>query len=139
MRIRGQGRVAKMLNVYRSKRVRQRFDPVTTNKKGTGKGVAIHLYSFSGNSSLYDQILSIRSFLHHVGVPEKWTIFSDGTLTDKNCKLLQEFDFVLVRREAEKWAGLSWMEKKFRCYSSVMIKKTSIFLDSDILFFPGLT
>lgn len=141
-RLPGISRVNKKLNIYRSKKCREVFDSYL--EKYTlllnSKRISLVLYSFSGLSTYQDQMLSLISFLNNVGIPKSWIIFSDGSYSEDHIRKLKKFPFVEVKKYNvfdNNHEEISWMEKKFRAYSSVVINGTSIFLDSDILFHNG--
>lgn len=100
-----------------------------------------HVVSFSGEKFLNDQLYSILSFYWNVGLPFKWTIFDDGTYTDKSILLLNkipnlkfikyEKGNIPLKYPVEKYPSL----KKIFLYRTVEIDKTTIFVDSDVLFF----
>ena len=109
----------------------------------------IDLFSLSGKASSPDQILSIFSFLYYVGMPRKWTIYTDKTYSDEDKKFINSlFPFCEI---------LDWDDKKpidniiyecdmqyfFAKKISAIInhpkKKTSIYVDSDVIFYSKFT
>ena len=107
------------------------------------KRVPFHLVSFSGHRFLADQVYSILSFYNNVDLPESWTVFDDGTYTDKEIELLQKIPGLSVIRhfEMEEYGDLPVAKfptlKKIILYKSVKITGlTTIFVDSDVLFYP---
>lgn len=123
------------------------------------KAIAMEVASFSSYNDYAEQILSILSFIRYVGVPEKWTLYSDGSHTkDQIEKLENSFNFLKVNQ------GLNWNEikslkslckvelepyeeylmdyakkfplgKKLFYYLNHSIVKPTLFIDSDILFY----
>lgn len=47
------------------------------------------VYSYSGESALPEQVLSIRSFLRNAGCPKSFTVVSDGTYSERSINLLK--------------------------------------------------
>ncbi|WP_138498489.1 hypothetical protein [Nostoc sp. PA-18-2419] len=111
--------------------------------------VPISVYALSCERDLPEQVASIRSFIHHVGVPDTFTVVSDGSYTDSSCNLLCRIhpcvQVVLLRNFVRTdlpqcvvdYAQLHPMGKKLSALMSIPINGTTIYTDSDILFFPG--
>src|SRR5438552_9286839 len=51
-----------------------------------------YVFSYSGESTLPEQVASIRSFLAHVGRPKQFTVVSDGSYTTSTVALLCKID-----------------------------------------------
>lgn len=149
MKIRGVGRLNKKLNQFKGSRAKSIFDKrldenfFRSNSKIGNCSIDCTLYSFSGNSQFSDQILCIQSFLKNVGVPKEWVIYSDGTHTKEQLNFFRFYHFIRVQR----WDDVShvallardckvWQLQKYYCYSGTKISGQSIFLDSDVVFFP---
>src|SRR5690606_5936738 len=98
------------------------------------------------------------SFLRYVGTPVSWTIYSDGTHTTEQIKLLKSgFEFVVVVEEdwgnpgsvkaIQKKSLLPYKDclmdfakenifgKKLFYYLNHEIKQPTLFLDADIMFY----
>jgi hypothetical protein len=56
---------------------------------GSGPSVALHVFSFSSEHDLPEQVASLRSFLANVGTPAEFTIVSDGTHSEARVALLR--------------------------------------------------
>ncbi|MBP0016335.1 MAG: hypothetical protein J7647_02110 [Cyanobacteria bacterium SBLK] len=107
------------------------------------------VYALSCPRDLPEQVASIRSFLSSVGIPEQFTIISDGYST-KECELLekihpcvavislQEFTRGLPQKIYD-YAAINPMGKKLAAILSIPCDRVSIYTDSDILFFPQAT
>ena len=54
------------------------------------KRVPVSVYSFSCEHLLPEQISSIRSFIQHVGVPESFTVLSDGSYSASSALILKQ-------------------------------------------------
>jgi hypothetical protein len=113
------------------------------------KKVSTHVYCLSCERDLPEQVASIRSFLRHVGIPDQFTVISDGSYTEKSCELLCQIHSCVEILPIEKlignclpkciyeYASQQAMGKKLAALLSLPIQKTTIYTDSDILFFPG--
>ena len=109
--------------------------------KSNGLKLPLHLVSFSGEKFLNDQLYSILSFYWNVGLPLKWTIFDDGSYTAKSIELLNRIpnlEFIHYDKQdippgypVEQYPPL----KKIFLYRTIEIDQTTIFVDSDVLFF----
>ena len=109
----------------------------------------VHVHSICGAQEFYQQILSILSFLRHTGIPETWAIASDGSLTAAMEKTLKELHPVIQivpwtnfitdqnRTVVEWYSRKSPMGKKLAVVTGLCATQTSVYVDSDILFFPG--
>jgi hypothetical protein len=114
----------------------------------------VHVYSISCERDLPEQVASIRSFIRYVGVPEEFTVISDGSYTEESKRLLCRINPCvkvvgwgeMIRRDvpecvldfayhadlSDRWGGM-----KLAVELSLPVDKTTIYADSDILFFPG--
>ncbi|HRO41262.1 MAG TPA: hypothetical protein PL009_00405 [Flavipsychrobacter sp.] len=145
----GQGKLNKFYNNRKAKRSKESFykfllQDISPNlDKPT---VDITLACFSGQGETSDQMLSIYSFVKNVGVPRSWKIISDGNHIEETRKFFKRFPFV----EFTEWSNEiapeyrelisecpTWQVKKLFTFCSLKISSTTIFLDSDILFFPN--
>jgi len=105
----------------------------------------IELVSYSGSKYFLDQLLSIFSFYYNYGIPEKWIIFSDGTYTNEEVDIfksiknveIKHFDFgflpLSITSQFDKFPTL----KKLYIFSNINIISTTIFIDSDIIFYQS--
>ena len=111
--------------------------------------VPLNVYALSCERDLPEQVASIRSFLSNVGVPNKFTVISDGSYTDETSDLLQRIHPCVEVRAINKflkrdlpqcvsdYAQIHPMGKKLSALMSIPIDSPTIYTDSDILFFPG--
>lgn len=107
--------------------------------------VNVDLFSFSGKSAFADQVLSVLSFLYYVGIPTKWTIYSDKTYDQQDTDaFLALFPFC----EIKEWDAIGpidrlvrecndhyFLAKKINVVLNHPKKATSIYADSDIVFY----
>jgi hypothetical protein len=118
--------------------------PISQTKK-----ISANVYSMSCERDLPEQVASIRSFIRYVGVPDRFTIISDGSYSEVSCKLLCQIhpcvEVLLIEnlignnlpKCVYEYASQQAMGKKLAVLLSLPILKTTIYTDSDILFFPG--
>lgn len=137
MKIPGKGRLIKNLNINKASfikgKLQNQLTKIFPQDFSQIKDVSIELVSFSGNKALLDQLLSISSFIYSVGIPTKWTIYSDGSYTKDDIQLLTKWPFLEI---IEKNQNASWQLNKFFAFAQhVTSGATTIYLDSDILFF----
>ena len=119
--------------------------------------IDMDVVSFSSNRDFYDQLLSILSFVRYVGMPNSWTLYSDGTHTIEQVGILEELAFVQVRKtdwqngEALRAACKPKLQpyadaltdyamkyplgKKLYVYLNHAVNRPALFLDADILFY----
>lgn len=118
--------------------------PIKQNRKAP-----INVYSLSCERDLPEQVVSIRSFIRHVGIPDTFTVISDGSYTDDSCRLLRRIhpcvEVVplkeLLRNDlpqcVSEYAQQHVMGRKLSALMSIPVNGPTIYTDSDILFFPG--
>jgi hypothetical protein len=104
--------------------------------------------AYSGETTLPEQVASIRSFLTHAGRPRQFTVVSDGSYTSASIQLLERIDrCVRVQRIAPSLPPR--LPEKVRSYltshftgrqlASIMSLSgngPTLYTDSDVLFFP---
>jgi hypothetical protein len=101
----GQGGLTKKLTTAIGKSNRAKFLkqidsnlPNLLKKINQKKSIEMEVASFSSCNDYSEQLLSILSFLRYVGIPVKWTIYSDGSHTQKQIDhVLGNFDFVIFK------------------------------------------
>lgn len=108
--------------------------------------VDINVVSFSGNKAFQDQLLSIASFYLNVGRPSNWTIYNDGSYND-----LQISKFLSIKNISLKNANSLPSNfdqkiltqyptlKKVDVFFEHTVNSTTIFTDSDILFYQSFS
>lgn len=146
--IKGQGKLNKWYNDRKARKYKHGFyeflrrnQPPDLNRPA----VDLTLVCFSGQGETSDQMLSIYSFLKNVGVPHKWKIISDGNHIPETRQFFKRFPFVEFTEWQDELApeyrnlvpeNPGWQVKKLLTFCSLKVSGTTIFLDSDILFFP---
>ncbi len=111
--------------------------------------VPLSIYALSCERDLPEQVASIRSFIRYVGIPDTFTVVSDGSYTDSSCNLLRRIhpcvQVILLQNFLRTdlpqcvldYARLHPMGRKLSALMSIPVNGTTIYTDSDILFFPG--
>ena len=111
--------------------------------------VGFDVFAYSGENSLPEQVASIRSFLKYVGRPNRFTIVSDGTLSDRSCDILTSIDPVISVSDFAQWVPqdlpanvYSYLTthptgKQLALIISLPVEAPTLYVDSDVLFFPA--
>ncbi len=110
--------------------------------------IALEVFAYSGEAALPEQTASIRSFLRCAGRPTRFTVVSDGSYTARSIELLHSIDPVVNVQECP--PPRSDLAETFRNYlaehptgkqlaliMSLPINGPTLYVDSDVLFFPG--
>ena len=132
-----------MREIYRaflSTIVRRKIEPA--------RQIPIDVFSYSGESSLPEQVASIRSFLECAGRPASFTVMSDGTYSKASLDLLRQVDPVVsIADPSPVSLGLpprfsSYLRthptgKQLALIMSLPRDRPALYIDSDVMFFPG--
>lgn len=114
-----------------------------------GNELPFNVFSYSGESTLPEQVASIRSFLKCVGRPKKFTVVSDGTLSDRSSGLLKSLDSAISITAAASWVPKELPTKiypyltthstgkQLALIMSLPVDGPTLYIDSDVLFFAG--
>jgi hypothetical protein len=109
----------------------------------------LEVFSYSGEAALPEQVASIRSFLRHVGRPIRFTVVSDGSYSQASRRCLKRLDPCLVVSDASEWLPKGLPDeiypylkthptgRQLALIMSLPADAPVVYLDSDILFFPG--
>jgi len=115
------------------------------------RDLSFEVFSYSGESSLPEQVASIRSFLANVGRPRQFTVVSDGSYSDSSVELVTRIDrCIRVERNAPPLpSGLPervrskltrhFTGKQLSLIMSLPLNGPTLYTDADILFFPEAT
>ncbi len=107
------------------------------------------VFAYSGESTLPEQVASLRSFLTNVGRPRCFVIFSDGSYTARSIQLLKNIDPVVEIRESlpslppelpekvRRYLTTHPTGKQLAVIMSLPLNNPALYTDSDVLFFPG--
>lgn len=109
----------------------------------------LEVFAYSGETTLPEQVASIRSFLQQVGRPKSFTVVSDGSHSARSIRLLERIDpIVSVRLSIQRPSGE--LPEKFLQYlathptgrqlaliMSLPTNGPALYADSDVLFFAG--
>lgn len=151
MRIPGLGRFNKTTGTYIGKLRRAQFEKFiyTDNfkkrlniKLAPCHSVNLELVTFANSANFPDLILSILSFINSSGIPAKWTIYADDEISEFQKNIFNSFDFVVCKDwfnnvsvfDKEKYQH-KWQFRKYLSLSTHQFSSTTIFLDSDVLFY----
>lgn len=151
MNIPGTGRINKKLSNYLGNQQKsgfekyihsQSFNNYVEKKNTTAKKVDIELVTFTESKSFPDLILSILSFISMAGLPVKWTIYADDEFTTAQQNIFSQFNFLVCKnwfiniseQERKKYSD-KWQFRKFKSFSTHPLNGTTIFLDSDVVFY----
>ena len=106
------------------------------------------VFAYSGESTLSEQVASIRSFLTNLGRPKQFTVVSDGSYTSTSIELLEKIDNC-VRVQTTAPSLPSGLPEKIQSYltnhftgkqlaliMSLPANGPTLYTDSDVLFFP---
>ena len=114
-----------------------------------GAEVPFNVFAYSGESTLPEQVASIRSFLKHVGRPKRFTVVSDGTLSGRSRGILKSLDSVISVSDSAEWLPKDLPTKicpylathptgkQLALIMSLPVDGPTLYVDSDVLFFPG--
>src|SRR5437879_7656847 len=107
----------------------------------------IDVFAYSNEAMLPEQIASVRSFLKYAGRPNNFTIVSDGTHRPHFVWLLQELDscirvtrardFLPEQSSSRDYFANHPTGKQLALIMSLPRERPALYLDADVLFFPG--
>lgn len=114
-----------------------------------GPKIPFNVFAYSGESALPEQVASIRSFLKYVGRPNRFTVVSDGTLSGRSSDILKSLDPAISVSGSAQWLPKDLPTKiypyltthptgkQLALIMSLPVDGPTLYVDSDILFFPG--
>jgi hypothetical protein len=114
-----------------------------------GAEVPFSVFAYSGESTLPEQVASIRSFLKHVGRPKRFTVVADGTLSARSIGLLKSLDSAISISGSAQWLPKDLPAKiypyltshptgkQLALIMSLPVDGPTLYVDSDVLFFRG--
>lgn len=109
----------------------------------------IEAYAFSCERDLPEQVMSIRSFIKYAGIPNRFVVVSDGSLTPNSCGVLKSIHpsvEVISYQDVMKtslpacvvgYAETKPLGKKLAVEMSLPVNGTTLLTDADVLFFQG--
>jgi len=142
-------RLAVVLARLRRRRYLANLDDILARPLPPSPQLACRLVAFSGEGDLPEQIASLRSFLVHAGQPEEVLVVSDGTHRPESVERLRRVHpAARVVNHAEyvrpglpapvtRYAQQHPLGKKLSVFLSLTVDKTTVYSDSDILYFPA--
>lgn len=121
----------------------RRLPPVRQTKR-----IPLDVFSYSGEATLPEQVVSIRSFVKSAGRPQRFVVVSDGSHSKRSIELLERVDPAVSVQQArdrvpsDMPAGIqSYLMnhptgKQLGVIMSLPEKVPALYVDSDVLFFP---
>src|SRR2546423_4441846 len=107
----------------------------------------IDVFAYSNETMFPEQIASVRSFLKYAGRPNNFTIVSDGTHRPQFVRLLREVDscirvtcardFLPEQSSSRDYFANHPTGKQLALIMSLPRERPALYLDADVLFFPG--
>lgn len=109
----------------------------------------LDVFTYSGESSLPEQVASARSFLKYAGRPASFTIVSDGSHSARSVSILQRIDpSIRVASisefldhdgaiELNDYLSNHSTGKQLALILALPRRRPAFYFDSDVLFFPG--
>jgi hypothetical protein len=108
------------------------------------------VFAYSGEASLPEQVLSIRSFLRHAGRPTNFTVVSDGSYTSESIELLKSIDSIVqvhpvtdylpdcLPPKVDQFIKNHPLGRQLGLIMSLPLDgEPALYIDSDVLFFQG--
>jgi hypothetical protein len=121
---------------------------IVARRPNPSRSVPLHVFAYSGEAMLPEQIVSIRSFLRYVGRPRSFTVVSDGSHSERSVRLLELVDPIISVVRANQLA--SGLPEKLQEYlrshptgkqlaliMSLPVDDPALYVDSDVRFFPA--
>jgi hypothetical protein len=108
-----------------------------------------YVFSLCQGGAIPEQKLSILSFLRHVGAPAKWSVVSDGSISESQAESLRSIHpaidvldwrtFLCEENKVcfESLSKYTVFAKKFALMSNLPDLGAVVYMDTDILFFEG--
>src|SRR5438105_15265234 len=120
---------------------------IVRRKIDSTRPFAIDVFAYSNEALLPEQIASVRSFLKYAGRPNNFTIVSDGTHRPHFVWLLQEVDscirvtrardFLPEQSSSRDYFANHPTGKQLALIMTLPRERPALYLDADVLFFPG--
>jgi hypothetical protein len=120
---------------------------IVRRKIDSPQALDIDVFAYSNEAMLPEQIASVRSFLKYAGRPNNFTIVSDGTHRPHSVWLLQEVDscirvirardFLPEQSSSRDYFANHPTGKQLALIMSLPRERPALYLDADVLFFPG--
>lgn len=124
--------------------------PMITSRRIQVPGeLSFDVFSYSGESTLPEQIASIRSFLAYAGRPKQFTVVSDGSHTSRSVALLEKIDNCVrvqqtppslpadLPEKTRQYLTNHHTGKQLALIMSLPANGPTLYTDSDVLFFSG--
>jgi hypothetical protein len=114
----------------------------------TGPPMELQVFCLSAQERLAEQVACLRSFLAHVGVPDQFTVVSDGSHTRHGRDLLRAIHPSVTVENWRRFAGRSprvvrdyaridWRGQKVALLVAISCDQRVLYTDDDVLFFAA--
>lgn len=122
---------------------------VVRRKVASPHKIDIDVFAYSGQAALPEQVASIRSFLRYAGRPNQFIVVSDGSYTSRSVQLLEQIDSIvkvlpcpalppdLPAKKLRDYLSAHPTGKQLALVMSLPMNKPALYIDSDVLLFPG--
>jgi hypothetical protein len=138
---RAEGRLAR--NLFRSA-----LPFIVDRKIHPPRTMGLDVFAYSGEEALPEQVASIRSFIKHAGRPNRFIVVSDGTHSERSIGLIEQIDPVVQVQQAQppppykseklhSYLTSHSTGKQLALVMSLPVSGPALYVDSDVLFFPG--
>lgn len=151
MTIPGIGRINKKISSYAGNYNKARFQKFIYTKEfktrvaeklQSAMLVNLELVTFTNSKNFPDLLLCVLSFISTTGLPRRWTIYADDKFLPAQKDILNEFKFLVCKdwftnisaSDRNKYNS-KWQFRKYLSFSTHPFTTTTIFLDSDVLFY----
>jgi hypothetical protein len=137
-----EGRIVR--NFYRAILPRIVWRPVPVPRD-----LSLDVFAYSGETTLPEQVASIRSFLAYAGRPKQFTVVSDGSYTAESIALLERIDRCVrvqtvapplpsgLPTKVESFLADQFTGRQLALIMSLPADRPAVYTDADVLFFPA--
>jgi hypothetical protein len=121
---------------------------ILLSKPKPPRSFPFEVFSYSSDSMLPEQVVSIRSFLRQVGQPKSFTVVSDGSHSDRSIRLLKSVDRSVsvttaqpaipgLHPKLESYLNSHPTGKQLALIMSLPRNGPALYVDADVRFFPA--
>jgi hypothetical protein len=121
---------------------------IVTRRIHCPRELPLDVFSYSSESRLAEQIASIRSFLRFAGRPARFIVVSDGSHSKRSIELLKRIDPIVsveyvpapsadMPPDFAAYLATHATGKQLALIMSLPRERPALYIDSDVLFFPG--
>jgi len=117
-------------------------------RRNPPRSFPFEVFAYSNERMLPEQVVSIRSFLRHVGRPKSFTVVSDGSHSDRSIRLLMRVDRSVsvatappappgLPAKLEGFLNSHPTGKQLALIMSMPRNGPALYVDADVRFFPA--